>query len=189
MIVGVWKPLKTCCISTCKILCLSEITCNKSGSDSYPPFTQTLELERGQAFGNHFHLRGWGLGYSGPPPLPKTMPWEVWMGVRKPFSLPPAGAVYFAPPSMDLERRGDGRSEIVFAASAGKLPDPTSPHPIWRGGRRSKTFFVSDRQGIKSSSHRPRNRRGGRHSETVCIVVSKTLGGVQKPSLGVFCIS
>ena len=85
------------------------------------------------------------------------------------------GCVFSPPPSMDLERRGDGRSETVFAASAGKLPDPTSPHLIWRRGKRSKTFFVvSDRQGIKSSSHGPRNRRGGRHSETVCIVVSKT---------------
>ena len=100
------------------------------------------------------------------------------------------GCVFSPPPSMDLERRGDGRSETVFAASAGKLPDPTSPHLIWRGGKRSKTFFVvSDRQGIKSSSHGPRNRRGGRHSETVCIVVSKTLGGVQRPSLDFFCIS
>ena len=97
------------------------------------------------------------------------------------------GCVFSPPPSMDLERRGDGRSETVFAASAGKLPDPTSPHLIWRGGKRSKTFFVvSDRQGIKSSSHGPRNRRGGRHSETVCIVVSKTLGGVQRPSLDFF---
>ena len=137
----------------------SETVFVASGRDcvfSLPPPASGSEEEGGRAFGNRFRCLLQGL-------------------------------CIFAPPSMDLERRGDGRSETVFAASAGKLPDPTSPHLIWRGGKRSKTFFVvSDRQGIKSSSHGPRNRRGGRHSETVCIVVSKTLGGVQRPSLDFF---
>ena len=145
--------------------------------------------ERRRAFGNCFRRLRQGLCLFAPPPASGSEE-EGGRAFGNRFRCLLQGLCIFAPPSMDLERRGDGRSETVFAASAGKLPDPTSPHLIWRGGKRSKTFFVvSDRQGIKSSSHGPRNRRGGRHSETVCIVVSKTLGGVQRPSLDFFCIS